>query len=103
MNNIIEFESHNLLSKILSLDDVLKEVNMFEELLMSVGYLTVTNVVFSWRRGAESVKWVFWTIKSPIDTNAVISIQMQIKNISIKLKKRFRNCNNKKTPKTIAV
>lgn len=55
MNNIIEFESLNLLSKMLTLD-VLKEVNMFEELLTSVGYLTVTNVVFTWRRGAEPVK-----------------------------------------------
>lgn len=72
---------------------------MFEELLTSVGDLTFTNAVFTWRWGAEPVKWVFWTVKSPIDANAVISIQMQNKNISIKLKKRFRNCNKKKLPK----
>ena len=60
---------------------------MFEELLTLVGDLMVTNAVFTWQRGAEPVKWVFWTVKSPINANAVISIQMQNKIFQLSLRK----------------
>ena len=72
---------------------------MFEELLTLVGDLMVTNAVFTWQRGAEPVKWVFWTVK--INANAVISIQMQNKIFQLSLRKDLEIATKKK-PKTIA-
>ena len=74
---------------------------MFEELLTLVGDLMVTNAVFTWQRGAEPVKWVFWTVKSQINANAVISIQMQNKIFQLSLRKDLEIATKKK-PKTIA-
>ena len=68
----------------------------FEELLTLVGDLMVTNAVFTWQRGAEPVKWVFWTVKSPINTNAVISIQMQSKIFQLSLRKDLEIATKKK-------
>ena len=67
----------------------------FEELLTLVGDLMVTNAVFTWQRGAEPVKWVFWTVKSPINANAVISIQMQSKIFQLSLRKDLEIASKK--------